>query len=61
MIYRILALFVIALAANSILRRLLSRSWGAPESTSRPGPLRPRRRGQAEPAEFEIIEDERSS
>lgn len=63
MIFRILALFVIALAANSILRRLLRPFLGAQKNTNR---QRTRsgsggRRRQAEPAEFEIIEDERGS
>lgn len=63
MIFRILALFVIALALNSILRRVLrpllgGHKIGGARMNPRGATSRRRRSNQPEPAEFEIIDDE---
>lgn len=59
MIFRILALFVVALAINALLRRLF-RQLGSRHRPEEGAPRRRSRRfsGKAEPAEFEILDDE---
>jgi len=64
MIFRILALFVIALAVNSLLRKLFH-SLAGPRGTLSGGrspraAARGARRasGRAEPADFEVIDDD---